>query len=229
MTRVVEGCHAVALGIVNVFLLETPEGLVLVDSGFPGREGDILAAMKQLGHEPRALRHVVLTHAHPDHVGSAAAIVRATGAQTWMHREDAAAAENPGAMRPVRPSPGILPKLFFAAMTRKGPPTWDGVAIDHLVADGDRLPFGPLRVIHVPGHSTGQIALLWEERGLLFAADTCIHLASLRLPFLNEDAALARRSVAGLAQERFETAVFGHGRAIVAGADRSFRKAFASG
>lgn len=98
------GWHAVALRIVNAFLLETPEGLVLIDTGLPGREGAILAAMGRLGHEPRALKHIVLTHAHPDHVGSAAALVKAKGAQTWMHREDVPAAENRMPMRPDRKS-----------------------------------------------------------------------------------------------------------------------------
>ena len=228
MKRIIDGCHAVALGVVNAFLLDTPEGLVLVDTGFPGRERDILAAMKQAGHEPRALKHIVLTHAHRDHVGSAAALVRATGAATWMHREDAPVAENRTPMRPIHPFSGVLSKVVFAAIARMGAPTWDSVTIDNQVADGDVLPFGSLRVIHAPGHCAGQIALLWPERNLLIAADTCVHVVSLRSPVIGENDALARHSLARLAREQFETAVFGHGRAIVSGADRQFRKAFAA-
>ena len=123
MRRIVDGCHAVALGAVNAFLLTTPEGLVVVDTGFPGHEGDILAAIKRLGHEPHALKHFMVTHAHPDHVGSAAALVRATGATTWMHGEAAPVAENRMPMRPIHLFPGVLSKLVFAAIPGMGPPT----------------------------------------------------------------------------------------------------------
>ncbi len=228
MKRITDGCHAVALGVVNAFLLTTPEGLVLIDTGFPGRESDILEAIRQLGHEPRALKHIVLTHAHPDHVGGAAALVRATGAQTWIHSEDAPVAENRMSMRPIHPFPGVLSKLVFAALSRMGPPVWEAVKIDHRVADGDVLPFGDLRVIHAPGHSTGQIVLLWPKQNLLVAADSCVNFLSLRAPVIGEDEPLARQSLARIARERFETAVFGHGRAMKSRADHRFRQAFAA-
>jgi Metallo-beta-lactamase superfamily len=63
MKRVIDGVTRIGLGMVNSYLLETPEALVLIDTGFPKSADKILAAMKQLGHEPDALAHIVLTHA----------------------------------------------------------------------------------------------------------------------------------------------------------------------
>jgi glyoxylase-like metal-dependent hydrolase (beta-lactamase superfamily II) len=94
MKRIVDGVYEIGLGMVNAYLLETPEALVLIDTGFPKSTDAIPAAMQKRGHAPNALAHIVATHAHPDHIGSLAALVRANGAQTWMHRIDAPSAEH---------------------------------------------------------------------------------------------------------------------------------------
>jgi glyoxylase-like metal-dependent hydrolase (beta-lactamase superfamily II) len=227
MKRIVDGVFAIGLGMVNAFLLETPEALVLIDTGFPKSTDAILAAMQQRGHAPTALSHIVLTHAHPDHIGSLAALVRATGAQTWMHRIDAPVAEHAAdGIRPVHPAPGLLPKLLFAAM-RLMPRNVESATIDHLIEDGDTLPFGGLRAIHAPGHCAGQIVLLWPDRDVLFAADSCMNLLRLRQPLVNEDAALGRRSLQRVAKLDFGIACFGHGNPILQHADRQFREKFA--
>jgi glyoxylase-like metal-dependent hydrolase (beta-lactamase superfamily II) len=229
MKRVTDGVTRIGLGMVNSYLLEAPEALVLIDTGFPKSADEILAAMKQLGHAPDALAHIVLTHAHPDHIGSAAALVRATGAQTWMHRVDVPIAEHADqGLRPVHPMPGLLPRLLFTAMGLM-PQKVEPVRIDHVIEDGDVLPFGGLRAIHAPGHCAGQVALLWPDRHVLFAADTCMNLFRLRQPLVNEDEVLSLRSVQNVSTFDFDTACFGHGNPIVREADRRFREVFGGG
>lgn len=224
MTRVMDGVHEIG-GFVNTYLLETPQGLVLIDTGLPKTTGKILTAASQLGYSPRQLSHIVLTHAHPDHIGSVAELVRATGAQTWMHAVDAPQVER-GEMRPVFPLPDWRARLMYAAM-KVLPNKIEPAHIDHPVSDGDVLPFGGLRVVHVPGHCAGQIALHAPERGLLFAADSCMNLLGLKQSLLNEDAALGRASLRRLAALSFEIACFGHGKPIMQHADVRFREAFA--
>src|SRR5262249_32782762 len=46
------------------------------------REVEVFEAIGEIGRSPEQLQHLIFTHAHPDHVGSAAAIVRETGART---------------------------------------------------------------------------------------------------------------------------------------------------
>ncbi len=227
MAPLAPGLHALPLGFVNAYLLETDEGLVLVDTGFPKSETKILAAIAALGRAPRDLKHIIATHAHIDHIGSLAALKAATGAQTWMHALDAPLAEG-AAMRPVHPSPGLLPLLMFGAsrlMSHRVAPT----PIDHRIDEDDTpLPFGGLRAVRAPGHCLGQIVLLWPSRRALLAADTCINLRGRpRLPLVNEDAALAKASLRRVAALDFDIAGFGHGPPILADAAAALRQAAA--
>ena len=63
-TKLIDGLYLMP-GIVNVYLLDAPGGLTLVDTGFPRDTSKILASIGALGRRPEDLRHIVLTHAHP--------------------------------------------------------------------------------------------------------------------------------------------------------------------
>ena len=84
--RVVENVYLVAMGTANAYLIDGADGLTLIDSGFPKKEAAVFEAIGQMGRSPSDLKHLILTHGHPDHLGSAAAIVRVTGARTYLTR-----------------------------------------------------------------------------------------------------------------------------------------------
>src|SRR5215472_18466505 len=88
------------MGFANTFLIEGDNGLTLIDAGFPGKESAVFGAIRELGRSADQLKHLIFTHAHPDHIGSAAAIVRETGARTYMHPLDIPIAETGGPFRP---------------------------------------------------------------------------------------------------------------------------------
>ena len=115
--RVIKGVHVVSMGMSNAFLIEGDDGLTLIDAGFPGKEAAVFGAIRGLGRSPDQLKHLVFTHGHSDHIGSAAAIVRETGARTYMHPLDIPIAESGGPFRPMTPAPGLLRqvmrRLFF--------------------------------------------------------------------------------------------------------------------
>lgn len=214
-------------GTVNMYLLDAPEGLTLVDAGFPGDEKKVLDALKALDRPVAALRHIVLTHAHPDHIGGLAALKRMTGARTYMHPADIPVAERGGSFRPMTAAPGLLSRVLFAALVRPNTRV-EPCCIDQAVADGDVLPIGGgLRVVPVPGHCAGQVALLWTERGVLFTGDACTNMFGLGPPIGYEDKAEGERSQRKLASLEFETACFGHGKPVLKGASERFRRAFA--
>jgi glyoxylase-like metal-dependent hydrolase (beta-lactamase superfamily II) len=89
LKKIVEGAYLVHLGSANAVLLDGGPELALVDAGFPDKASLVFDAIRQLGRTTRDLRHLIFTHGHPDHIGSAAALVRETGATTYMHALDA--------------------------------------------------------------------------------------------------------------------------------------------
>ena len=59
---------------INVYLLATPKGLVLIDSAAPGMFGWLVKSLRKVGIKPEQLAGVVVTHFHIDHVGTAMAL-----------------------------------------------------------------------------------------------------------------------------------------------------------
>lgn len=155
--------HRIALGPINSFLIESAEGLVLVDAGLPLLEQQILAKMVEIGRDD--LRLIFITHAHIDHYGSAADLRRRTDALIAIHRADAATmargATTLGSVRhlPNEVSDVVLP--WIEPML-----TIEPTSADILLEDGDRLDEYGLDafVMHTPGHTLGAASLIVEER-----------------------------------------------------------------
>ena len=221
--RVINGVHVVPMGMANAFLIEGQDGLTLIDAGFPGKEAAVFQAICGLDRSPDKLKHLIFTHGHPDHIGSAAAIVRETGARTYMHPLDIPMAESGGPFRPMSPAPGLLGqvlcRLFYDADERLEP-----VPIDQPLTDGEILPIaGGIEVIHTPGHCAGHVALLWRPGRTLFAGDVCTNLLGLGDPVGFENLEEGRASQRKLASFSFDAAGFGHGGPIVRDASTRFR------
>jgi glyoxylase-like metal-dependent hydrolase (beta-lactamase superfamily II) len=227
MKRVIEGVHIVPMGMANAFLIEGYDGLTLIDAGYPGKEAAVFGAIRALRRSPEQLKHLIFTHGHPDHIGSGAAIVRETGARTYMHPLDIPIAESGGPFRPLTPAPGLLPivlcKLFYHPDKRVHP-----VEIDQPLSDGETLPIaGGIEVIHAPGHCAGQVALLWHPGRMLFAADVGTHVMGLGDPVGFESLQEGRASQRKLASLSFDAAGFGHGGPIARDASKRFRDTWA--
>jgi glyoxylase-like metal-dependent hydrolase (beta-lactamase superfamily II) len=222
--EVVPGLHRIDLGRVNAYLLDTGEGPVLIDSGFPGDEPRILGALAELALPPRALRQIVLTHAHPDHVGGAALLRAATGAPIAMHPLDAELVARGATGRPMEPAPGFagrVPERLLAPFP-----------ITPFTPDAELLPGGGaprlpgITVLSAPGHSAGQVVLRWNRHGgVLIGADAATSLEGLALARVCEDPDAAIRTFGRLHRLAVETAVFGHGTPLAGGAGAALKRA----
>ena len=145
----------------NAYVVPLEEGVLLVDTGMPGNASRILAAVERLGHRPGDVRQIVLTHWHPDHMGSAAELRRLTGARIAIHELDApilAGGERPAKGRRMM---GILLRVFRVAP----------LVADDTLRSGDVI--GGLEVIHVPGHTAGSIALRRSD-GVVLSGDALL-------------------------------------------------------
>jgi len=145
----------------NVYVVPLDEGVLLVDTGMPGNASRILAAIERLGRRPGDVRQIVLTHWHPDHMGSAAELRRLTGAGIAIHELDAPVLA--GGERPAkgRRTMGILLRVFRVAP----------LVADVTLRSGEVI--GGLEVIHVPGHTAGSIALRRSD-GVVLSGDALL-------------------------------------------------------
>ena len=223
MELVIKGVHVVPMGMSNAFLIEGDDGLTLIDAGFPSKEAEVFGAIRGLGCSIDQLKHLIFTHGHPDHIGSAAAIVRETGARTYLHPLDISMAQSGGPFRPLKPAPNLLApalcKLFFDPNKPVEP-----ITIDQPLTDGELLPVaGGIEVIHTPGHCAGQVALLWRPGQMLFAGDAASNMMGLGDPLGFESLEEGRASQRKLASLSFDAAGFGHGQPIVHKASSRFR------
>ncbi|MEE3487733.1 MAG: MBL fold metallo-hydrolase [Bulleidia sp.] len=74
---------------VGVFLIDTKEGLILLDTGVFEAAYDFLNNIYALGYDPKEIRHIFLTHAHPDHIGSVNQFLQVSkDTKIWLSRTD---------------------------------------------------------------------------------------------------------------------------------------------
>lgn len=226
--QIARGLWQLKMGMVNAYLLATDDGLVLVDAGWPNKTAAIFTAVQESGHNPADIRHLVLTHGHIDHAGSAAEVLRRTGARSYAHAADLelitkGVAERPG----TTVTPGMIPAIAYRLFIKPGGTTYEAFAVDQTLEDGQTLPMaGNIEVIHSPGHCAGHIALLLRQEGILIAGDICSNIMGLSYSLLNGDRPLARQSLLRVAAYPFEQAVFGHGKLLDKQANQSLKERF---
>jgi glyoxylase-like metal-dependent hydrolase (beta-lactamase superfamily II) len=222
--QVAPGVWQLGLRGVNVFLVEIEDGLVLVDAGLPWSPPRLTEAIYATGRRPDDVTAIVVTHAHRDHVGGLAEMVRRTGAEVWAHPADAELLRQGVYGRRFGRSPSGAGEILRRAMNLV-PARGEPVAVAHEVADGDVLPFGGLLAVHTPGHTAGHLALLLpRDGGVLFVGDAAAHRLHVGLSPLNEDVVGSGASLAKLARLDFDTALFSHGRPLRGGASAAFRE-----
>jgi glyoxylase-like metal-dependent hydrolase (beta-lactamase superfamily II) len=171
--RLASGLHRVGTDLVNSYLVDDGGRLTLIDAGVPGQWSDLLAEVGEMGRTVDDIRGVVLTHGDTDHVGYAERLRKDHGIPVYVHEGDAALARGETTktvpMGPKRVGP-LLRFLWYAG--RRGGLRPTPIAQVSTVSDGDELDLpGRPRIIHIPGHTPGSVAVHVALVDALFVGD----------------------------------------------------------
>ena len=136
--------------------------ITLIDSGVKGAEKLIFDYIQNNGRDPREISMVILSHSHPDHIGSVKAIKAKTDCIVAAHPAERDWIEDTEKQFRERPVPGFHTLV-------EGP-----VVVDRLLVDGERFDVGNkinCEVMHTPGHSRGSITLLFKSEETIITGD----------------------------------------------------------
>ena len=194
-------------------ILDERHGPTLVDTALPDQMQAIAAALDEAGIEARDLERIIITHQDLDHIGSAAALVRESGARVLAHPEDVPYIE--GDRRILKLTPELLEQR---PQMREMLDRLEPVSVDGRLEDGDRLDLaGGVRVIFTPGHTPGHISLYLEDPKVLISGDALTSQdGTLNGPnqAMTMDTQTADESVGKLAGLDVQTIVCYHGGVV---------------
>jgi glyoxylase-like metal-dependent hydrolase (beta-lactamase superfamily II) len=192
------GAHPVAPGVhriplelpipslhaVNVYVIEDPGGLVVVDSGWamPDSRKALEGALRLLGHRLEDVAQFLVTHAHWDHYSQALALRESFGTRVRIGRGEQPSLEAFDVAKGLHPrqvdllrragAPEIAEQVAafgVNAEERDMPHTLPDAWLD----DGERVELTRrgLDIFATPGHTRGHIVLRDAAAGLLFSGD----------------------------------------------------------
>ena len=126
----------------SVFLITTPAGHILLDTGYAETVPIVKAGVEKLGFQMKDIKIMISGHAHSDHVAGHALVKEMTGARVLASERDAPVIESGGAKGDYR-GPRANP--------------WKPTKVDQIIKDGERVTLGGVTMTaHLtPGHTQG--------------------------------------------------------------------------
>ena len=147
--KIADDLYYVGNRAVCAHLLDTGDGLLLIDTGYPQTLYLLLESIRKLGFDPRDVKFVLHTHAHYDHIGGTRALIELTGARTAIGAADASIARG-------RPE---LTEAELAGMT-----FYEFFEADEHLEDEQVIRIGKFKILclSTPGHTPGAMSYSFD-------------------------------------------------------------------
>ncbi len=240
--RVAKSIERLTNGVSNFYLVEESGELLVVDAGVFRDWDRLVRSISASGRAIDSLKAVLITHAHPDHVGFAERARANAHAIVWIHEADVGVANG------ARPGPNagnLRGHLVHAeawrtilGLVRGGALRVVPIREVSSFVDGQAIDaHGHPRAVHVPGHTPGMAALFFERKSALMTGDSLVTKNPLTgrpgpqiMPdALNRDSVEALRSLDALEGLPADLVLPGHGDPWTEGAAEAVRLARAPG
>jgi len=138
-------------------LIETDDGLILLDGALPQSSPLIAANIRSLGFDPADIKAILVSHAHFDHAGGVNALQKLSGSVVYTSPKGAQAL-SAGALQPDDP------QYLYGAPNTSYP------AVNNVlgIGDGEVVSIGgvDVRAVHTPGHTPGGMSWTWASCAL---------------------------------------------------------------
>jgi glyoxylase-like metal-dependent hydrolase (beta-lactamase superfamily II) len=225
LKKIIDGIYwAEGLLVGRVYVIQSADGLTVIDATIPNSVKRIEKQLASIGRLLTDVKRILITHAHPDHIGSLAALQRASNAQVYVHPNDAGAVQ--GGVIPT-PKPDGLTGIAKLMASNMPPTKMEGATVNREIREGDVLDevLPGLTVLETFGHSPGHVSFWYPEKRLLFCGDVVMHLLGMRLPIagVTVNMAQAKQSIQRIAAMDTDIVCFGHGDPIIGGAAAALR------
>jgi len=175
MRKVDDGIHRLGSRHHNFYVVVDGGKVTIIDSGARKDYSQLVGGLIGLGLGLEAVEVILITHAHTDHMGSAAQAARA-GTVVKGHEAEIPVLRGDRPVEQVKTSdlplwkPGVW--SFLLAMVRAGATGAPKIPGVEAVVDGEVLDVpGRPRVVHTPGHTPGHAAYYLPDRRVLFSGD----------------------------------------------------------
>jgi len=149
--RIAGNLYYVGTSDLACYLIVTPKGNILINTGLASSASGIKTNIEKLGFRVSDTKILLNTQAHYDHMGAMAAIKKMTGAKLMINEGDAGAAADGG----------------LSDYTSKGKVRdFEPVKVDRILHDGDTIKLGGMQLVMLnhPGHTKGSCSYVFDVK-----------------------------------------------------------------
>ena len=134
----------------GALLIDTGEGLIIVDTGMPTCAPFLVHNIWKLGFDPANIKILLHTHGHFDHLGATMTLKRLSNALIYLSGQDAEMISQ-------------RPDLMFMGHLEMG---WPIIQVDREIEDGDVISLGNTKIecLLTPGHTDGTMSFIFHMK-----------------------------------------------------------------